>query len=132
MKLRQIRSIAAVLPLLTLCAAGVAVAQNVAQDKAAAPKPEVSMQAPSAEGAAEMEAMMKAGTPGEPHKKLARMVGDWTYSTKAWMDPSQPPVESKGTMRGQAILGGRYVEQTWKATSWACSSRAAARKATTT
>ena len=32
-----------------------------------------------------------------------------------WMDPSQPPVESTGTMHGEMILmGGRYVEHTWK------------------
>ena len=103
------RSTVAVLPLLALCATGVA----LAQDKTA-PKPEMATMAPSTEGAAEMEAMMKAGTPGEPHKKLSRMVGDWTYTSKAWMDPSQPPVESKGTMRSQTILGGRYVEQVWK------------------
>lgn len=63
---------------------------------------------------ADMEAMMKAGTPGEPQKKLARMVGDWTFTNKLWMDPSQPPVESSGTMHADSLMGGRYVEHTWK------------------
>ena len=63
--------------------------------------------------AAEMEAMQKAGTPGEPHKHLARMAGDWTFTSKAWMAPSQPPMESSGAMHAEMILGGRYVQATW-------------------
>ncbi len=58
---------------------------------------------------------MAAGaiSPGEPHKRLARMAGDWTITNKAWMDPSQPPLESTGTMHGEMILGGRYIQTTW-------------------
>jgi hypothetical protein len=78
----------------------------LAQDKSKEPAP--------AMGAAEMEAMMKAMSPGEPHKHLARMAGDWTYSSKMWMDPSAPPAESSGTMHGEMLLGGRYLQQTWK------------------
>lgn len=63
--------------------------------------------------AAEMEAMQKAMTPGEPHKHLARYAGEWTFTSKMWMDPSQPPADSTGTMRGEAILGGRYVQTNW-------------------
>jgi len=63
---------------------------------------------------ADMEAMMKAATPGEQQKKLARMVGDWTFTNKMWMAPDQPPVESGGTMHADLLLGGRYVEHTWK------------------
>ena len=65
-------------------------------------------------GGPEMEAMMKAMMPGEPHKHLARMAGDWTFTNKMWMDPSQPAMESSGTMHGETILGGRYVQTTWK------------------
>jgi hypothetical protein len=39
--------------------------------------------------------------------------GDWTFTSKMWMSPSQPPQESGGTMRGETILGGRYVQTTW-------------------
>ena len=60
------------------------------------------------------EAMMKAMAPGEPQKKLARLVGDWTYTGKAWMAPGQPAIESNGTMHGEPLMGGRYVEHTWK------------------
>ena len=61
-----------------------------------------------------MEAMMKAMAPGENHKHLARYAGDWTFTNKMWMDPSQPPAESTGTMSGELILGGRYVQSVWK------------------
>lgn len=64
--------------------------------------------------AASDEAMMKAMTPGEPQKKLARLAGDWTFTNKVWMAPGQPPMESSGTMHGEVLMGGRYVEHTWK------------------
>lgn len=63
---------------------------------------------------ADMEAMQKAAAPGEPQKKLARLAGDWTATTRAWMAPGQPPMESPGTMHGEILMGGRYVEHTWK------------------
>lgn len=61
-----------------------------------------------------MAAMMKAAQPGEQHKHLARMAGDWEYTSKMWMAPGQPPEESKGTMHGEAVMGGRYVQHHWK------------------
>ena len=77
----------------------------LAQDKKPAGAP--------AMGAAE-EAMMKAMAPGEQQKKLARFVGDWTFTNKAWMAPGQPPIEAAGTMHAESLMGGRYVEHTWK------------------
>lgn len=91
----------AVLSLVALCLAIPAVAQEN--------KPQ---QPPM--GGPEMEAMMKAMSPGENHKHLARLVGDWTFTSKMWMDPSQPPAESGGTMKGEMILGGRYAQTLWK------------------
>ncbi len=95
----KIRLTAAALCLLALPA--------LAQDKPKEP-------AAPAMGAAEMEAMQKAMTPGEPHKHLARYTGDWTFTSKMWMDPSQPAMESSGTMHGETVLGGRFVQTTWK------------------
>jgi hypothetical protein len=80
---------------------------TLAQDK---PKP-----AAPAMSAAD-EAMMKAAAPGEPQKKLARFMGDWTFTNTLWMAPGAPPVTSAGTMHGAALMGGRYVEHTWKGT----------------
>jgi hypothetical protein len=64
-------------------------------------------------GKVDMTAMMAASTPGEPQKKLSRLAGDWTFTNTMWM-PGQPPMESKGTMHGVVLMGGRYVEHTWK------------------
>ena len=98
----KIRSTAVVLCLLALALAVPAVAQE--EPKPAAPPMDAAMQ----------EAMMKAMTPGEPHKHLAKMAGDWTYTSKMWMAPGQPPMESGGTMHAETILGGRYLQATWK------------------
>ncbi len=99
----KMRSTIAILFLLALCST---VVSAFAQDKK-----------PSAAGNAEMDmmkAMEKAATPGEPQKKLARLAGDWTFTNTMWMAPGQPPMESKGTMHGVVLMGGRYVEHTWK------------------
>jgi hypothetical protein len=77
----------------------------LAQDK---PKP---TDAPAMGGA---EEAMKATAPGEQQKKLARLAGDWTFTNRAWMAPGQPPMEAAGTMHGEILMGGRYVEHTWK------------------
>lgn len=99
------RTIPAVLSLLVLVAIlGVpAVAQDKPKEPASPPM-----------GGPEMEAMMKAMSPGENHKHLGWYVGDWTFTNRMWMDPSQPPTESTGTMKGELILGGRYAQMTWQ------------------
>ena len=38
-----------------------------------------------------MEVYMKVGTPGEPHKRLARLEGSWTTKTTA----KAPPVSAR-------------------------------------
>ncbi len=58
-----------------------------------------------------MEAMMKAATPGDAHKKLDPTVGSWELVVKMWMDPSKPAEESKATSERKWIMGGRYVEE---------------------
>src|SRR4051812_38812448 len=58
-----------------------------------------------------MEAMMKAATPGEQHKKLAELAGSWEFTMKMWFDPSKSATESKGTSESKAIMGGRYLEE---------------------
>ena len=64
---------------------------------------------PSAEEMQKMMAqMMELGKPGENHKQLAQLAGDWTYTVKMWMDPSAPPEESKGTASRKAVMDGRF------------------------
>jgi len=56
----------------------------------------------------DMAKMMELGKPGENHKLLANMAGDWTYTVKMWMDPKATPMESKGTATRKAIMDGRF------------------------
>lgn len=56
----------------------------------------------------------KYANPGPEHRMLAKGVGNWTIATKMWMDPSQPAMESKGTMECTALLGGRYFQSHYK------------------
>jgi hypothetical protein len=69
---------------------------------------------PSGVSGEQMEAMTRAMTPGLPHKHLARLVGSWIFTNKMWVTPGQPPAESSGTMHGETILDGRYVQTVWK------------------
>ena len=58
------------------------------------------------------KALAQAGTPGPEHAKLQPFVGEWNVIQKVWIDPSQPPMESKGTIEGKWILGNRFVQGT--------------------
>jgi hypothetical protein len=80
-----------------------------AQDKPPAPKM-------SKEEQAMMDAMTKAMTPGDNHKLLASLVGNWTFTHTMWMDPAAPPSQSTGTASYAMALGGRYLESTAKGT----------------
>jgi hypothetical protein len=60
----------------------------------------------------EQQAMMKAMTPGEHHKHLARFAGNFEYTSRMWMAPGAPAMESKGTSSAKMILGGRYLQDT--------------------
>jgi len=58
-----------------------------------------------------MKAMAETGQPGPEHEKLKALEGNWTYSAKLWMDPSQPAVKTNGTIERRLILGGRFLEE---------------------
>ncbi len=73
----------------------------------AAPKQE-EMTKEQKEQKEEMEGWMRAMTPGEPHKRMAEVEGEWTVATKFWMDPAKPPQESAAKAKYHMILGGRY------------------------
>lgn len=68
-----------------------------------------------AAGAPDMEAMMKEymkfAQPGPEHQQLMHRAGTWEHTTKMWMDPKQPPIETKGTAEFKMILGGRFLVQ---------------------
>ncbi len=60
-----------------------------------------------------MAAAMAAGAPGEHHEHLAMLVGDWAYTGKIWMPGSPEPMETRGSMEAESMLGGRFVEERW-------------------
>lgn len=66
------------------------------------------------EGKIDMQAMMeiykKVGTPGEPHKLLAKLEGSWTTKSRGWEGGKQV-MESVGTCEQKLVLGGHYLEQ---------------------
>ena len=64
----------------------------------------------TAEQKAMMEAWMKAMTPGDAHKMLEGMVGDFDAKVMMWEAPdSQPSVET-GVSESRWVMGGRFVE----------------------
>lgn len=64
---------------------------------------------------AEMDAMMKAwmaySTPGDAQKMMGTMAGTWDTEVKSYMDPSQPPMVTKGTSTFTMIMDGRYMQE---------------------
>lgn len=70
----------------------------------------------AADAKAQMDAMVKAATPGDAHKKLGPMVGTFTASIKTWMQPGQPPLETSGVSENTWALDGRWVEQRYNGT----------------
>lgn len=58
-----------------------------------------------------MKKMQEASTPGEPHKMMAQMAGNWTFVSKFWESAEGKPEETKGTSSMKMILGGRYLQQ---------------------
>lgn len=65
----------------------------------------------SPDAAAALKAFEAASQPGPEHEKLQPLVGEFNYTCKLWMDPSQPPVETTGTIERKWILGGRFLEE---------------------
>jgi Protein of unknown function (DUF1579) len=58
-----------------------------------------------------MKKMEAAGTPGEKHKALEPLIGEWNAEVKSWMDPSAPPMISKGTSTAKWVMNGRFVRE---------------------
>ncbi len=93
----------------TIFIAAPCLAQDTASSPAAPLSPPSTGGQPSAGEMQQMMAqMMELGKPGENHKQLAQLAGEWTYTVKMWMDPTAPPTESKGTSTRKAIMDGRF------------------------
>jgi hypothetical protein len=59
----------------------------------------------------QMEAFVKAMTPGEPHKLLDHMTGTWDAKVTMWEAPGAPPQSTEGISEVKWILGGRYLQE---------------------
>jgi hypothetical protein len=57
-----------------------------------------------------MKNMQAYGTPGDPHKMLAKANGTWNSDVTMWMAPGAPPFTSKMTTVNKMTMGGRYQE----------------------
>lgn len=58
---------------------------------------------------AEMEAYMKAATPGPQHQALAATAGDYDLKIRNWPDPAGQPMEESGKAKRSMALGGRVL-----------------------
>ncbi len=61
-----------------------------------------------------MAEMAKLATPGEHHKALGIMVGEWNAKTSFLMSADAPPMESTGKMTVKWVLGKRYLHSNMK------------------
>lgn len=60
-----------------------------------------------------MEAFAK---PGQEHKHLQRLVGNWKTETKSYFPNPEKPTASEGTSSFRPLMGGRYVQQNVRGT----------------
>jgi hypothetical protein len=63
---------------------------------------------------AEMEAFMKAGTPGAPHKAMAQTAGTYEVKAKSWDAPGAPAREETGTATRTMVLDGRVLVEEFR------------------
>ena len=96
MRRRLIRNLLAVTAIVTLVA--------LASAQQGTKPPEM-----TPEQKAEMEAYMKAGTPGAPHQALAATAGKYDLRIRSWHEPGGPPMEDTGTATRTMLLGGRVL-----------------------
>lgn len=67
----------------------------------------------SPEQKAQMEAWMKAMTPGAQHQEMAGRVGSWEGTVTMWEAPGTPPQVSQGKSVRKMVLGGRVMLDEW-------------------
>ncbi len=75
----------------------------------------------SAPKAKDQEAMMaawqKTMSPGAGHARLEQFVGTWDTKMTFVMEPGAAPETSEGISEHRMVLGGRYLEERFEATS---------------
>lgn len=89
--------------------AGIALGATLAQAQQGKSEPPM-----TAEQKAQMEAFMKAGTPGAPHQAMAATAGNYDLKVKSWPAPGAPPMEDTGTATRTMTLEGRVLVEDLK------------------
>lgn len=56
-----------------------------------------------------MQACIEAGIPGEPHARLARLVGRWHGKSQMWMGPASAPTQGECSWDITSLWEGRYI-----------------------
>lgn len=82
----------------------------------APPAPGLPAADPNMDPAKAMEEWMALSKPGEPHKFLKKLEGQYTTTSRMWMDPTQPPMESKGKATFTMTLNGHFLKQDFEGT----------------
>jgi hypothetical protein len=65
---------------------------------------------------AEMKAYEAAGKPGEPHRKMAAMAGDYNVKVRSWHEPGAPAMEETGKATRKIALDGRVLVEQFEGT----------------
>ena len=65
---------------------------------------------------AEMDAYIKAGTPGAVHAELAKTAGSYDLAIKHWHEPGTEASVEKGTATRTMVLGGRVLVEDMSST----------------
>jgi len=60
---------------------------------------------------AAQKATMDYMSPGTMHQLLAKGAGEWTAKVKLWNTPGSEPIISESSVKGEMILGGRYLQE---------------------
>lgn len=60
---------------------------------------------------AKMKEMEKLMAPGENHKILDQLAGQWNHKVRWWMTPESPVEENMGTNNNHWIFGKRFLQQ---------------------
>jgi hypothetical protein len=62
----------------------------------------------------DMQACIRAGTPGEEHEHLAKSVGQWHGTTTMWMSPGGEAMASECKVTVTPIMDGHYTKIKWE------------------
>src|SRR5690606_30736917 len=84
-------------------------AETTSSEDAAVDKTEVVTPAPMPDSATAMKNWQDYSTPGDMHKMMEKMAGNWSDSMTMWYDPSAPAQTTVGKSVYKMEMGNRYL-----------------------